>query len=208
LFGCIYIHHLADVTLSGDYEQLKWIRDGRNGTGEGLRIFNTYSSATINKLELNLRVETTNMWSIKISSEIIAALSVICLTMITIFTFVSKNRRSAFFTLQKNTGFTWMLFSLLIITLTYLIAYTFNNADLLSHEGQQRSFNISAVVFFISPILLSISVYFNRIALKSEIQTTKWRFYLSLFFLILSLSAVLIMGMAFLLTPDLSGNIS
>jgi len=209
LFCSIYTHHLADVTINGDNEQLEWISNGRKGTGEGVRMFKTYSPEYIQQLELNLHVEATRMWRIKVTTEILATLSVICILIISVYTFISKNRSKAVLTLQKNKGFNWLIFSLALLSLTYIIDYVFNTADLVSPEGRQASFYIIAVVFFSSPLLFAISYYYNRKELIAGLQTTKWRFRLSLFFLILSLSAVLFIGIALILfTPDLSGNIT
>ena len=209
LFCSIYTHHLADVTINGDNEQLEWISNGRKGTGDGVRMFKTYPSEYIQQLELNLHVEATSMWSIKITTEILAMTSVICILIFSIYTFISKDRSKVFFTLQKNTGLYWMIFSLALLSLTYIIDYVFNTADLVSPEGRQASFYIIAVVFFSSPLLFAISYYYNRKEQIAGLHTTKWRFRLSLFFLILSLSTVIFIGIALLLfTPDLSGNIT
>ena len=148
LFCSIYIHHLANTTLKGDYEQLEWISNGRKGLGEGVRMFKTYSSEYIQQLELKLHVEATRMWSIKITTKILTTLSVICILIFSVYIFISKNRSKAFLTLHKNTGFNWLIFSLVLLSLTYIIDFVFNTADLVSPEGRQASFYIGAVVFF------------------------------------------------------------
>ena len=61
LYCSIYTYELADATLQGDQEQLEWIKDGRAGKGERIRMFKTYPKSYIDGLEEKLLLEQNHM---------------------------------------------------------------------------------------------------------------------------------------------------
>jgi hypothetical protein len=185
---------------------LQWIKDGRAGKGERIRMFKTYPKSYIDELEKKLILEKAEMNTL---SKVSNGISILSLAVCFLLTIMLLRERKFRFVLEKNDGFYLMMFSLFLVAITYFISIYFLDGKWLSpNESQDLSSYYIVTIFFLTPILLGLSLFLNKKELAKGWHLQRWRYRLSLYFLILSLSAVVFILLGLLMTPDLSGNIT
>lgn len=206
LYASVFLQQMAKVTSEGNQSKLKWIDDGRKEQLDRMQLFKTYSKTYIDELEKKLILENADMNTLSKVSKGIAILSLAVFSLLTI---LFLRERKFHFVLEKNDGFYVMMFSLFLVAITYFISIYFLDGKWLSpNESQDLSSYYIVTIFFLTPILLGLSFFLNKHELKKEWHQHKWKYRLSLYFLILSLSAVTFILLGLLMTPDLSGNMT
>lgn len=197
---------MAKVTSEGNQSQLKWINNSRKGQLDRMQLFKSYSKTYIDELEKKLILEKAEMNTLSKASKGIAFFSLAVSFLLTIKLLRKRKFR---FVLEKNDGIYMMMFSLSLVAITYFISIYFLDWKWLSpNESQDLSSYYVVTIFFLTPILLGLSFFLNKKELAKEFQNNRWKYRLSLYFLILSLSAVAFILLGLLMTPDLSGNIT
>lgn len=206
LYASVFLQQMAKVTSEGDQSQLKWIDDGRKGQLDRMQLFKSYSKTYIDELEKKLTSEKAEMNTLSKVSKWIAILSLAVCFLLTIMLLRERKFR---FELERNDGFYVMIFSLFLVAITYFISIYFLDGKWLSpNESQDLSLYYIVTVFFLTPILLCLSLFLNKKELAKGWQNNRWKYRFSLYFLLLALALVLIFLLGILMTPDLSGNIT
>jgi len=205
-FASFYLHQLSNATVKGDEEQLQWIKDGRAGKGERIRIFKSYPKSYIDGLEEKLLLEQKHMRTLSLTAKFISQFSFL---LFFIFTFILFHENGYKITLLKNNGFQLFCFFLLVIIFTFGISTYFSAGDWLSpNESQDLSLLYEGFVFFASPLFFGLSTYLIKKEMSQASIIKKWKYYMSLVFFILSILATLILLIGLLSVPDLGGNIT
>jgi hypothetical protein len=206
LYASVFLQQMAKVTSEGDQSQLKWIDDGRKGQLDRMQLFKSYSKTYIDELEKKLILEKAEMNTLSKVSKGISILSMIACFLLIIKFIRERNFR---FVHEKNDGLYVMMFSLFLVIITYFISIYFLDGEWLSpNESQHLSLYYILTVFFLTPVLLSISYCLNKKELKKGWHSNRWKYRFSLYFLLLASALVLFFLLGILMTPDLSGNIT
>jgi hypothetical protein len=206
LYASVFLQQMAKVTSEGDQSQLKWIDDGRKGQLDRMQLFKSYSKTYIDELEKKLILEKAEMNTL---SKVSNGISILSLAVCFLLTIMLLRERKFRFVLEKNDGFYVMMFSLFLGAITYFISIYFLDGKWLSpNESQDLSSYYIVTIFFLTPNLLGLSFFLNKKELEKGWHLQRWKYRLSLYFLILSLSAVAFILLGLLITPDLSGNIT
>ena len=206
LYCSIYTYELADATLQGDQEQLEWIKDGRAGKGERIRMFKTFPKSYIDGLEEKLLLEQNHMRNLTTFATYVSISSFLLFFIFTILLFRERGYKTF---LHKNDGFHFFIFFLLVIFGTFGISTYFSAGEWLSpNESQNLTLIYECFVFFASPLFFGLSTFLIKKEMIKTPGLKKWKYHLSLLFLILSMVAILILLIGFLSVPDLRGNIT